>query len=139
MAWVVDCSFAAAMFLPDEHSESVDKFFHGARGTDDFFVPLLWWYEISNVLKISVTRNRLTHADAVNILSLIKSMNFSTDFDFGPDYARTVYDISILYGISAYDTAYLALALSLNASLATLDADLAAAANKAGVKTYPVK
>lgn len=139
MAWVIDCSFIAALFLPDERSEKVGEFFRSARRNDDFFVPLLWWYEISNILKVSVTRNRLKHADAVEVLSRIKSMNFSTDSDFGPDYARNVFDISVLYGITAYDAAYLALALSLNASLATLDEDLASAARKAGVTTYPGK
>lgn len=27
MAWVLDCSFAAALGLPDEHSGAVDGFF----------------------------------------------------------------------------------------------------------------
>jgi predicted nucleic acid-binding protein len=137
MAWVIDCSFAAALFLPDERSNRVAALFRGERGNDEFIVPLLWWYELSNILKTSVTRKRLTHADVMEILKQIKSMGFATDSDSGPDYARNLFDISVLYGLSAYDAAYLCLAMENKASLATLDNELAAAAMKAGVKTYP--
>lgn len=139
MAWVIDCSFAAALFLPDERSDRAAALFRGARGNDEFIVPHLWWYELSNILKTSVARKRLTHADVMEILKQIDSMGFTTDSDFGTDYARNLFDISVLYGISAYDAAYLSLALDRKASLATLDDELAAAAAKAGVKTYPGK
>jgi len=43
-SWVLDCSVAMAWALPDERSDSADRFW--SEVTDDFnvWVPALWWY-----------------------------------------------------------------------------------------------
>ena len=52
MRWVVDCSFTAALFLPDESSTKVRFFFEKLKDDDTLWVPILWWYEITNVLVV---------------------------------------------------------------------------------------
>jgi hypothetical protein len=41
MDWVVDCSIALALCLPDEDSEQAEYFFNEARRAV-FWVPSLW-------------------------------------------------------------------------------------------------
>jgi predicted nucleic acid-binding protein len=133
LSWVLDSSFTSTLFLPDEKSE----------GTDDFvlphknavcMVPLLWWYELSNILIIAVKRKRLHHAATNQVLSLFKSMNLETDVTFGVEYSSTLFHISQLYGLSSYDSVYLELCIRKKYALATYDNELTAAAEKAGVK-----
>jgi predicted nucleic acid-binding protein len=71
MTYVLDCSFCAALFLPDEASDKVKSSFLKIREADDVFVPFLWRYEMANVLTIAVRRRRLQFADVVNINKLL--------------------------------------------------------------------
>ena len=70
MNWVIDCSFASALFLPDEASSNVRSFFEKINDEDILLVPNLWWYEITNVLVVSERRKRLSHADIIKVISL---------------------------------------------------------------------
>ena len=136
MSWVIDCSFFAALFLPDEKSEIVSSFFKDLSKNDTIIVPNLWWYEISNVLSVSVKRNRLSHKDTKNILNLFNNFEIITDKKSGPEYSADIFDLSQLYMLSAYDAAYLELSLRKEASLASLDNKLIKAAEKAGLKYF---
>jgi len=136
MRWVVDCSFAAALFLPDEFSSEVRLFFEKLKDNDTLWVPILWWYEISNVLVVSSRRNRLTRMDTERILSLLDQIDFKTDNLDGTPYSREIYEIAQLYALSAYDAAYVELAGRKNCNLASLDKKLVEAAQKAGIKTF---
>ncbi len=136
MRWVVDCSFTAALFLPDESSSKVRFFFEKLESDDTLWVPGLWWYEITNVLVVSTRRNRLTHMDTERILSLLNQIDFKTDNLAGTTYSQEIYEIAQLYALSAYDAAYLELATRKNCNLASFDKKLVEAAQKAGVKTF---
>ncbi|RMD97649.1 MAG: hypothetical protein D6814_09080 [Calditrichaeota bacterium] len=89
MKWVVDCSFAAALFLPDETSGRVRDFFSGLSEEDELVVPALWRYELG-----------------------------------------------IKHHLTSYDAAYLALAMRIDAGLATLDKKLLKAAKACKLITY---
>ncbi|MCI0470461.1 MAG: type II toxin-antitoxin system VapC family toxin [Candidatus Aminicenantes bacterium] len=136
MRWVVDCSFTAALFLPDEYSTKVRFFFEKLKDDDNLWVPGLWWYELTNVLVISTRRNRLTHMDTEKILSLINQIDFKTDNLADNLYSREIYEIAQLYDLSGYDAAYLELAIRKNCNLASFDKKLVESAQKAGVKTF---
>jgi predicted nucleic acid-binding protein len=136
VVWIVDCSFASALFLPDEKSEHVAGFFKGLDEKDILFVPSLWWYELSNVLSVSVTRRRLVHSNVVTIISLLRGLPFETDSISGPEYVRELFELSGMYGISSYDAAYLELSLRKNGALATIDDELSGASVNAGIPIY---
>jgi predicted nucleic acid-binding protein len=136
MNWVLDCSFTSALFLPDEKSSHVSEFFRSCADDDRLLVPALWWYETANVLAVAVKRKRMGHADAAGVSSLLGELGIEGDSIGVSEFLMDVFDIAHMYGLSAYDAAYLECALRNRASLATLDADLIAAARKAGVKTY---
>jgi predicted nucleic acid-binding protein len=138
MNWVLDCSFSAALFLPDEHSGKIRKFFENLNKKNVIIVPPLWWYELSNVLSVSVRRKRLNHSDVVQVLSLFDQIDIQTDNEMGSKHSIEIYMISQQYNISAYDASYLELAIRKKTSLASLDKKLFNAAVGAGLSTFTI-
>ncbi len=138
MLWVIDCSFSASLFLPDESSAKTASFFTALSKSNELTVPLLWWHEITNVLSVSLRKNLLKHADIINIISLINELEITTDSEYGSEYIKKIYDISQTYRVSAYDAAYLELALRKKSSLASLDNELCNAAEKAGLSILKI-
>jgi predicted nucleic acid-binding protein len=136
MNYVVDCSFCCALFLPDERSSVVDAFFKSITEKDTILVPSLWWYEIANVLAIAARRERLTHAQMNEIISLMETIDMTTKEVRSLMQVKTLYEIAQLYTLTAYDAAYLALVIAESACLVTLDESLLNAGKKAGVDVY---
>jgi predicted nucleic acid-binding protein len=134
--WVVDASFSAALFLPDETSPTARRFFSGLKPSDEVSVPSLWWYEITNVVIIAERRKRVTPADVVKIFSLYSQFNLETDTVVGTTYSGKLYEIAKSGYLTAYDAAYLGLAMRKEAVLATLDKKMVKAANLAGVQLF---
>jgi predicted nucleic acid-binding protein len=132
--YVLDCSFCAALFLPDESSDMVRKNFLNIKEDDKVFVPLLWWYEISNVLIMAVRRNRLQYSDVLDINNLLSSYNFITDTNFGNGYTEILLGHSNNLKLTVYDAAYLELAIRKQGIIATLDNDLKNACIKMGLQ-----
>lgn len=138
MIWIIDCSFSSALFLPDEKSDRISNFFADLSNDDEIFVPALWWFELTNVFTVCVRRGRLNYSDVVNILSLFDDLKLITDVEFGPEYSKELYKLSQLYKLSAYDAAYLELAIRKNGTLNTLDDNLNQAAKSAGIKSFEI-
>ena len=136
MRWVTDASYAAALFLPDETSPAARRFFAGLKPSDEVWVPALWWYEITNVLIIAERRKRVTPADVAKIISLYTQLNLETDTLSGTRYSGRLCEIAKTGHLTAYDAAYLELAMRKDAALATLDKKLAKAANLSGVNLF---
>ena len=127
---VVDCSTAAAWVLADEHSEPADLALdavtaHGAR------VPALWWVEIRNVLLKAERRGRIAPADTEAALSMLGNLRIRLD---RAPRGGEVLRLARTHGLTAYDAVYLELALRDRRPLATLDRELARAAEEAGVE-----
>ncbi len=133
MVYILDCSFCAALFLPDEESEKIKKLFDQINEDDEVYVPLLWWYEISNVLSVAIKRKRLHYADVLNINKLLSSFNFITDSSYGINYSERLLELSQRYVLSVYDASYLELSLRKQGTLGSLDKGLKNACIAAGV------
>lgn len=133
--WVLDCSFAAALALPDKSSGLVSSFFQ-EKSTDELWVPALWWYELANVLTVAERRRVLARTEVERAISLYAHLSIQTDQAEGVEYVRRLCEISRVHGLSAYDAAYLELALRKRAPLASLDRELLDAAKKSGVETW---
>lgn len=136
MDWILDCSFASAFFLPDESTPAIDNFFRKEKKKNNFFVPALWWYELSNVLLVSIKRKRLQYSDAIRIFSLFEEFDIKTENNINDNISRSIFELSCQHKVSAYDAAYLELAVRKNASLASLDNDLNKIATKCGIRTF---
>lgn len=114
-------------------------FFKKYINKKSLLVPVLWWYETCNVIYIAVKRKRITSLQAQEILNLLNAMKLETDTEYGLLFSTNIFNLSNLYSISAYDAVYLDLSLRKKATLATFDAELKAAALKAGVPIIPAQ
>ncbi len=91
--------------------------------------PPIVWFEIANAL---VRRRKMSGDTAMARLDLLFKAGLDTA-DRGYGGLATAVDLAARHGLSAYDASYLALAIEIDAELATLDRDLARAAAAEGV------
>lgn len=136
MDWVLDCSSLASLFLPDESSLKVRSFFADLPEDNSFWIPALWWYEMTNVLTVAERKKRLNHADVYKIISLFDQFNLNTDNALGTEFSHRIYELAKTYKLSAYDATYLELAIRKKAGMVTLDNQLINATKIAGITTF---
>ena len=130
---VIDSSYVAASFLTERHT----SFVRASRiWTSRLIAPALLPFEFANVLWKNVRRGVLTEDQARQRLRDFYDLGLELEAVPGPEHLETVLQQAHTCGLTIYDAAYLELALRARAELATLDADLAAAARKAGVAVH---
>lgn len=136
MDWVIDCSCAAALFLPDESSSKAKSFISDLAEDSTLWIPALWWYEMTNVLTVAERRKRISHFEVLKIIHLFDQFDLNTDNSSGAEFSNQVYELTRLYKLSAYDATYLELSIRKEAGLASLDKQLLNASKEAGVKVF---
>lgn len=124
MAFIVDASVVAAWFLPDEDSAVADEALARLE-TQDAFAPDLLSHELRNILLSAERRKRISADDIFAILMRFASLPVT--LSSSADHVSII-RLAQKHALSAYDAAYLSLAISHNAPLATQDRKLAAAA-----------
>jgi predicted nucleic acid-binding protein len=122
--FVIDASMAAAWLLPEEFSDAAEAVI--ATIDAPCPVPSLFFFEIRNILAMSERRGRIAAGGA--LVNMERLRRLPLDAGIGGD--SYVLLLSGNHGLSAYDAAYLALALNRSVPLATLDRKLAAATRK---------
>ncbi|MBY3154124.1 type II toxin-antitoxin system VapC family toxin [Rhizobium laguerreae] len=125
MPFVVDASVAAAWLLDDEESRTAEEALSFLE-TEDALVPDLFWHEMRNILLTAEQRKRISNEDVLACLMRLSSLPLRT---VSSDDHLPILRLAGKYQLSAYDAAYLALAVAENVSLATLDARLERAAS----------
>ena len=130
MTLVIDSSVAACWCLPDEASAVSELALSRIEAGEEACAPVLWWYEIRNVLVIGERKGRLGRADVSEFLDDLSWLKIGLisdqDSDLGMLLARR-------HRLTFYDSSYLALSLRMNATLASLDRALIAAARAEGI------
>jgi len=137
MPWVMDCSIAVALGLPDENSEKADSFLQQITN-EEVWVSSLWWHEIGNVIVSARRRKRITDNDASGLMQLYAALPVHTDVAYGSELLERTHRLAMSYNLSAYDAAYLELAERKQAGLATLDTGLHKAAQTCGVSLFAI-
>lgn len=129
---MLDGSVALAWCFDDEATEDAEALLDRVR-TDGAAVPRIWHLEVSNGLLIGERRARLQPSKTAAFVRLFLSLPISVDNETDHRaFADTIY-IARANKLTAYDAAYLELALRRALPLATLDRDLARAAQRNGV------
>jgi predicted nucleic acid-binding protein len=131
---VLDASAAGAWVMPDEPNPAAHDLFVQARLTADLFhAPMLWLWEMGNMLVMGQVRQRLTVELAERALELLAQARIR--FDGAPNVHRQqqVARLATTHGLSYYDASYLELVLRLNGQLASRDRQLLAAARSCGI------
>ncbi len=128
MATVIDASVIAAQLLPDEEHSDFARALLEQLDTEKRIAPIIFWYEIRNVLLRAKRRKRIDqrHFDTCLI-------QLADELSLCEDTARdeaTVLDLAQRHDLTVYDASYLATAIRRKAKLATFDQKLATAASK---------
>jgi predicted nucleic acid-binding protein len=129
MAFVVDASVVAGWLLPDERTDVADALALRLR-SEDALAPDLFWHEARSLLVTALKRNRINEAAVYISLDRLATIPLR---NAGPSDAMTATRLAIKHALSAYDAAYLDLALRERLPLASLDKKLAAAARAENV------
>jgi predicted nucleic acid-binding protein len=96
-------------------------------------VPAIWHVEIANVLALSERRGRITPAGSGEFIALLETLAIVVDEETPSRALGRVLDLARAEQLTAYDAAYLELAIRLGVPLASKDADLCDAAERLGV------
>jgi predicted nucleic acid-binding protein len=130
--FVLDCSLTMGWCFEDEKSPAGDEILESLMEEEkEGLVPSLWRIEVVNVLNVGERRGRISSARSLLFLDFLLDLPILVDES--PQDLKDLLLLSKTYSISAYDAAYLDLALREQLSLATLDKKLRAAAESAGI------
>jgi predicted nucleic acid-binding protein len=133
--FVLDGSVTMAWYFQDEMNDYADAVRDGLDRSQAV-VPSLWPLEVANTVIMGERRKRSTPAQAATWLGFLGVLPIVVD---GETTARAWGDtlgLARAHNLSAYDAAYLELAMRRGLPLATLDEKLKAAAAAVGVSMY---
>ena len=99
----------------------------------------LWGLEVANVLARAEAAGLVSEARSETFLGMLHKLNISVDPSTATHALATTLQLARRHKLSAYDAAYLELALRNGLPLATLDAKLLKAARKSDVNIFVVK
>jgi predicted nucleic acid-binding protein len=132
MPFALDASTTLAWFLPDEGSDVADQALDRLT-RETALVPVGWPGEVANGFLVAERRGRLTPEQTARSLAALDALPIRIVPTPSEPTWDPLLDLARQHGLTAYDAAYLELAIRERAALATLDDDLRAAARRAGV------
>ena len=132
---VVDASVALSWCFPDEGSDYADQVLVALKGHLTV-VPSVWGLEVANAILVGERRKRLRQPEIQRFVNLVDGLSILQDTQAVGENLRAVLPVARRYNLSAYDAAYLELAIRLAAPLATLDLRLRRAATQAGIRMF---
>jgi len=130
---VIDASVALAWCFSDERTEAAARLLE-RLAAEPASVPAIWHLEIANVLALSERRGRITPADSAEFIALLETLEIVVDEETPSRALGRVLDLARAERLTAYDAAYLELAMRLGLPLASKDGDLCDAAERLGVR-----
>jgi predicted nucleic acid-binding protein len=133
--FVLDCSMALAWCFPNEHAPYPQSVLDSLASTAAA-VPSLWFLEVANALLTGERRGRCTASDVGTWLGFLAALPIHTDPETTARAWSDTLNLARTYNLSAYDAAYLELALRRGLPLSSLDTQLNNAATAAGVPLY---
>jgi predicted nucleic acid-binding protein len=133
MSFVVDASVAGSWFLPDEATGATTGLAR-RMGEEGANAPDLLWHEVRNLLVNARRRGRLLQADLETHLDSLEALPL---VNVGRGDVRLVARLAQQHGLTAYDSVYLAAAVTGRLPLASFDTALRSAARAEGVPLLP--
>lgn len=130
---VIDASVTLAWCFPESGSRFAESVLDRLAAGADALVPAIWPLEVCNALLVGERRGRIGTAQARGMLRRIADLPITveptgTALAFGE-----LFSLAREQQLTAYDAAYLELAVRQALPLATLDADLHRAARRIGI------
>lgn len=129
---VLDASVALSWCFKNEATAAADRILE-RLGDETASVPAIWHLEIANGLALSERRRRITPARSAEFIALLETLEIIVDEETPSRALGRVLDLAREERLTAYDAAYLELAMRLGIRLASKDGDLCDAAERLGV------
>ena len=137
MECVADLSFCAGWFQPSQGHEAGTRLLKAhLAGAATVVCPSIWRYEVLNLLLSALRRGTLSELQAEDGVDLLNVVGVKIEDHPTNIIEKRLYRFGRQYKLSAYDAAYLELAVRESLPLATLVDNLAAAAKAAGVPLF---
>jgi predicted nucleic acid-binding protein len=133
MAFVLDTSVSMAWCFDDETTPYTSSVLDHLR-TTEAFAPFLWPLEVANVLLVGLRRGRIDEGRSLQFRGILATLPIRIDQPSLDQALGPILSVARGQGLSAYDAAYLELALRLGLPLATQDARMRASAVRLGVQ-----
>jgi predicted nucleic acid-binding protein len=133
--FVIDASVALAWCFPDEASGYADEVLVALEDSQ-VVVPAIWTIEITNALLVSERRKRIRQPEVRRFIELLQGLTVIEDRQPFAETMGNVLPLAREYGLSAYDAAYLDVAVRHGAALATLHGALRKASHAAGIRLF---
>jgi predicted nucleic acid-binding protein len=134
VSFVLDCSAALPWVFADEVTAGTDRLLDELAAGEQALVPAIWPLELGNVLLGAMRKKRIDQAGVETFFSRLGDLEILVDVETADRAWDKTLDLAQQHRLSAYDAAYLELAMRRGVPLATLDKGLAAACRAAGVK-----
>lgn len=132
---VLDGSLTLAWYFSDEADPYADAVARGLA-MREAIVPSLWRLEIANTLVVGERRKRCTEAQAASFIARLEVLPIIIDDETDARAWSETIRLARTHTLSAYDAAYLELAMRRGLPLASLDDQLKAAAKAVGVPLF---
>jgi predicted nucleic acid-binding protein len=133
--FVLDGSIALAWYFADEADAYADEVARQLPSVSAI-VPTIWPLEVANAVLMGERRKRSTSAQAATWIGHLLTLPITVDDETSSHAFGSILNLGRMHGLSAYDAAYLELAMRRGLPLATLDEPLKAAAVVVGVPLY---
>jgi predicted nucleic acid-binding protein len=115
MPFVLDSSVVLAWLLPDESNEAADRLADRLE-QEVAVVPAIWALEIVNALLMAQRRGRIKDEELDRFLTAVLTLPIEVDRESVGPGMSAILALARKLGLTAYDSAYLELAGSLQAS-----------------------
>lgn len=138
MSFVLDASVALLWLVPETNPAGGNyaRAALMALKESQAIVPSLFALEAANVVAKVESKGVVTEADSQRFVALLGRLDIVTDQATAIHALGDTLNLARRHRLSAYDAAYLELALRTGLPLATLDADLMKAASTAGMPIF---
>lgn len=130
--FVLDCSVAMTWCFGDETNPYSEAVLQDLADTGAV-VPSIWLLEMANVLLVAERRKRISKAQSRRFVELLQALPIAVDDVSAARAWDGLLSLAREQQLSAYDAAYLELAMREGLPIATLDAALRKAAKRCGV------
>jgi predicted nucleic acid-binding protein len=137
--FVLDNTVTMAWCFNDEATEVTKTLLNRLSNlTDRAIVPALWLYEVANVVELAIRKRRIPAEKALAFLESLADLPIEVENPSRAQVFVTVRTLARQYQLTAYDAAYLELAIRHNLPIVSLDKALSRAALAAGVNPVQV-
>ncbi len=135
--FVLDNSIVMAWSFEDQTDEYADRVLD-RLATVRAVVPVLWPLEVANSLLMGERRKRSTEAETIKWTGILSSLPIVIDLETNARAWSDTLNLARGHNLTAYDAAYLELAIRRGLPLATIDGKLKLAAKVIGVEMFDV-